>query len=161
MSLGSLVVPLLINWLVLFVALYVVTEYGHYYLYEQVPPLLAARAAGGALVLALVLLWTRTSFDTMFTTELGNTVLQGIAWFVVFIFVLRFHPWHALGLGVATMVLVAGLAGLAVDSFNRSRGRNPTPVRTPHKPYRRTVPSASTPLPTPAPTAPAEPAAPK
>jgi hypothetical protein len=154
MSPGTLIVPLIINWLVLFVALYVVTEYGHYYLYDQGPPYLAARAAIGALILAGLLLWTRTSFDTMFTTELGKTVLQGIAWFVVFIFVLRFHPWHALSLGVPTMLLVAGLAGLASDSFHRSRGRNPIPVRQPSKPFRQSIPSASGPPPA-APPAPA------
>lgn len=145
MTLGSLIVPLIVNFLVLFVALYVVAEYGHYYLYDQGPPLLAVRVAVGALVLGLLLLWTRSSFDTMFTSEIGKTVLQGIAWFLVFMFILRFHPWHALGLSVATMLLVAGLAGLVVDSFNRSQGRNPIPVRQPSKPYRQAIPAASPP----------------
>jgi hypothetical protein len=147
MTLSSLIVPLVINWLVLFVALYVVTEYGHYYLYEQGPPYLAGRAAGGALVLALMLLWRPVSFDTMFTSKIHETVLHGIAWFLVFMFVLRFHPWHAAGLGVATMLLVPGLAFLAVDSFNRSRGRNPIPVRQPSKPFRQTIPATPGPPP--------------
>jgi hypothetical protein len=147
MTLGSLIVPLIVSWLILFVALYIVTEYGHYYLYDQGPPLLWARAAGGALVLAVLLTWKPLSFDTMFTSEIGRTILHGIAWFLVFMFALRFHPWHALGLGVATLLLVPGLAGLAVDSFNRSRGRNPIPVRTPSKPFRQAIPSGSAPPP--------------
>lgn len=141
MSPGLLALTLVINWMVLFVALYAVTEYGHYYLYDEPTRRMGLKVAAGSLILALILTYTHTSFDTMLTDELGTTILQGIAWFAVFTLVLSFHPPHALGLGVATMLLSAGLAGLAVDSFVRSTGRNPMPERRASKPFRQTIPA--------------------
>ena len=52
----------------------------------------------------------RRSYDSMFTSNFAWTVLQGIVWFGVFTLIFQFHPWHALGLGLVTMVLVSGLA---------------------------------------------------
>ena len=43
---------------------------------------------------------TCRSFESMFTTNIVWTVLQGIVWFGVFILIYQFHPWHALGLGI-------------------------------------------------------------
>jgi hypothetical protein len=31
--------------------------------------------------------------------------------------IFQFHPWHALGLGLATMLMVSGLATMGVDSI--------------------------------------------
>ena len=45
------------------------------------------------------------------------TVLQAIVWFGVFTLIFQFHPWHALGLGIATMLLVQGLATMGVNSI--------------------------------------------
>jgi hypothetical protein len=157
MPIGALVLPLLINWLVLFVACYIVTEYGQYYLYDEATPGVGWKCALGSLILAAFLTWTRTSYDTMLTSELGKTVLQGILWFVVFTLVLRFHPLHALTLGVATMLLIAGLAGLAVDSFRRTTSNRPVAVRQPSKPFRQALAPNMGPLAAPPPKAEAKP----
>ncbi len=53
----------------------------------------------------------------MFTNNIMWTLLQAIVWPGVFILVFRFHPWHGLGLGLATMVLVSGLATMGVESL--------------------------------------------
>ena len=53
----------------------------------------------------------------MFTTNIIWTVLQAIVWFGVFTLIFQFHPWHALGLGIATMLLVQGLATMGVNSI--------------------------------------------
>ena len=55
------------------------------------------------------------SFESMFTTNIGWTLLQGVVWFLVFMLIFQFHPWHALGLGI-TMLLVSGLATMGVES---------------------------------------------
>ena len=57
------------------------------------------------------------SYESMFTTNIIWTVLQGIVWFGVFTLIFQFHPWHALGLGLATMLLVTGLATMGVESL--------------------------------------------
>ena len=52
----------------------------------------------------------------MFTTNIAWTLLQGVIWFGVFTLILQFHPWHALGSGTATMLMVSGLATMGVES---------------------------------------------
>jgi hypothetical protein len=118
----TLIWTALIYWLVLFVACFVVVEFGHDQLYDEPPSRAGLRVAAGSLVLALLLTWlkardTPASFDSMFTTNIAWTVLQGIVWFGVFTLIFEFHPWHALGLGLATMLLVSGLATMGVDSL--------------------------------------------
>jgi hypothetical protein len=118
--------PLLIYWLVLFVACFVLVEIGHDQLYDEAPPRAGLRVAGGSFLLAALLAALRVyghpaSFESMFTTNIGWTLLQGVVWFLVFMFVFQFHPWHALGLGVITMVLISGLATMGVDSVLANR----------------------------------------
>jgi hypothetical protein len=117
----TIVWPLLIYWLVLFVVSFVLVEIGHDQLYDEVAKHAGLRVAGGSFVLAALLTGLRASgcaasFDSMFTTNIGWTLLQGVVWFLVFMFIFQFHPWHALGLGVAAMLLVSGLATMGVDS---------------------------------------------
>jgi hypothetical protein len=122
----TIVWPLLIYWLVLFVVCFVLVEIGHDQLYDEVPKYVGLRVGGGSLLLAALLTGLRAkgfpaSFESMFTTNIGWTLLQGVVWFLVFMFVFQFHPWHALGLGVATMLLVSGLATMGVESVLAKR----------------------------------------
>ena len=118
----------LIYWLVVFVGCYVVIEIGQDQLYDEVTPRVGLKVTAGSFLLALMLtIFYRSdlpaSFESMFTTNIMWTVLQGIIWFVVFMFVFQFHPWHALGLGIMTMLLVSGLATMGVESMLK-----PTPA---------------------------------
>jgi hypothetical protein len=117
----TIILPLLIYWLVLFVACFVVVEFGHDQLYDEVTPHAGLKVAGGSLLIAVVLTTLRAkgltaSFESMFTTNIIWTVLQGLVWFGVFTLIFQFHPWHALGLGLATMLLVTGMATMGVES---------------------------------------------
>jgi len=119
---------LLIYWLVVFVGCYVVVEIGQDQLYDQVTPRVGLKVAGGSLILALVLTafyakGLPVSYESMFTTSLIWTVFQAIIWFGVFTLIFQFHPWHALGLGIMTMLLVSGLATMGVESMLK-----PTPA---------------------------------
>ncbi|MGE3819832.1 MAG: hypothetical protein AB7I30_10370 [Isosphaeraceae bacterium] len=117
----NVIVAFLIYWLIFFVANLSAIEVGHDQFYDEVTPYSAVKAAGGSAFLAILATWLRPSFETMFTNDLAWTVLQGMAWFLVFLFVYQFHPWHALGISLVTMVLVAGLATLGVDSMTRPK----------------------------------------
>jgi hypothetical protein len=146
---AALIWPLLIYWLVMFVACYVVVEIGHDQLYDAVyhnnptrraekpaapsggddepqeeepTPPAAWRIALGSLLIAILLTTLRAkglaaSFESMFTSNIAWTVLQGLVWFGVFLLLFQFHPWHALGVGLATMLLVTGLATMGVESL--------------------------------------------
>ena len=142
----TIVWPLLIYWLVLFVVCFVLVEIGHDQLYDEVTPYAGWRVAGGSLVLAGLLTGLRAygfpaSFESMFTTNIGWTLLQGVVWFLVFMFVFQFHPWHALGLGVVTMVLVSGLATMGVESVlaKRETCRPPLGRSSPNEPVRQSL----------------------
>jgi hypothetical protein len=137
----AIIWPLLIYWLVLFVACFVVVEIAQDQLYDEVTPYAGAKVAGGTFVLAALLTTLRAkgfpaSFESMFTTNLAWTVLQGVVWFLVFMFIFQFHPWHALGLGIATMLLVSGLATMGVESLLA----RPAPTSAAAQPFRPTEP---------------------
>lgn len=142
--------PLLIYWLVIFVACFVVVEVGHDQLYDQVTPRAGLKVASGSLLIALLLTWLKVrgepvSYESMFTTNFAWTVLQGIVWFGVFTLLFQFHPWHALGLGLITMVMVSGLATMGVESVLAKPAANAAATRAvvPSQPVRQSLsPSA-------------------
>ncbi len=117
----ALIWPFLIYWLVIFVACFVVVEIAQDQLYDEVTPRVGLKVTGGSALIAVVLTALRyygvaASFESMFTTNIAWTLLQGVIWFGVFTLILRFHPWHALGIGTATMLMVSGLATMGVES---------------------------------------------
>jgi hypothetical protein len=118
----SVIWAFLIYWLVIFVACFVVVEVGQDQLYDEVTPRVGLKVGSGSFLIAALLTALRyfgvpASFESMFTTNIAWTLLQGIVWFGVFTLILQFHPWHALGLGIATMLLVPGLATMGVESI--------------------------------------------
>jgi hypothetical protein len=119
----TLIWTFLIYWLVLFVGCYVVCEIGQDQLYDEVTPRVGLKVLLGSFLLGLMLTYFQPSYESMFTTNIAWTILQGIVWFGVFTLIYQFHPWHALGLGILTMLLVSGLATMGVDSLMK-----PTPA---------------------------------
>jgi hypothetical protein len=107
----------LIYWLVVFVGCYIVVEIAQDQLYDELTPHAGLKVGAGSFLLALLLSHLRPAYDSMFTTSLSWTVLQAIVWFGVFTLIFQFHPWHALGLGIASMLLISGLATMGVDSI--------------------------------------------
>lgn len=139
----SVLIAFVVYWLILFVACYIVSEYAQNYLYDETTPGLGLKLAIGTTILAALATWLRPTYDTMFTSDVAWTVLQGIAWVFVFMLVLSFHPPHALGLGLATMVLAVGMASLAVDSLSGAGSAVARrTVREPSKPLRRPATAA-------------------
>ncbi len=147
---------LLIYWLAAFVGCFVVVEMAQDQLYDEVTPKAGLKVSAGALLLAAAMTYSHPSFETMFTSNILTTVLQGIVWFGVFTLILQFHPWHALGLSMLTMVLISPLATMGVDSILKPTPQaartsagpvNNKPVRqslTPPAPA--TAPAEETPL---------------
>jgi hypothetical protein len=143
---ATIIWVLLIYWLVLFVACFVVVEVGHDQLYDEVTPHAGLKVFGGSLLIAILLTTLRAygvpaAYESMFTVNIIWTVLQGLVWFGVFTLIFQFHPWHALGLGLATMLLVTGLATMGVESFMSKSAANTSPVRAtqPSQPVRQSV----------------------
>lgn len=112
-------------WLILFAVCFILVEYGQSYLYDEVTPGSGWKVALGTFAFAAILTWARSSFDTMFTSDIAWTLLQAVVWFAVFTLLFQFQPPHALGFSLITFVLVSGMATLAVDSMTRVRPVGP------------------------------------
>ncbi len=149
----STILAILIYWLVTFVACYIVVEIGQDQLYDEVTPRVGLKVAGGSLLLASMLTifharGSAASFETMFTTNILWTIFQAIVWIGVFMLIFQFHPWHAFGLGIATMILVQGVATMGVVSMttptpavvNRPAAAVNQPVRQSLSPSQTTAP---------------------
>ena len=131
-------VAFLAYYLILYVVCFLVVSQGQDALYDEATPGFPWKVAAGSLLLAAMLTKTRSSFATMFTDDITWTVLQAILWVGVFMLIYRFQPWHALGIGLATMLILTGLASMAVESLlsrtptNRAETRGiAPPVRRP------------------------------
>jgi hypothetical protein len=147
----TIVGSLLVYWLVMFVACFVVVEIGQDQLYDEVTPRAGLKVAAGSLLIAMLLTWLKVkgfaaSYDSMFTTNIAWTVLQGVVWFGVFTLIFQFHPWHALGLGIITMLLVSGLATMGVDSVLSKPAPTSAAARlAPSQPVRQSLAPAAGP----------------
>lgn len=121
-------IPLLVYWVVLYVACYITVEFAQNYLYDEVTPLPWLKVGIGTLLMAAMLTYFKTGFDTILTADFGWSVLQAMVWFAIFTLIFRFQPIHALAIGVCAFFILAGTATLAVDSFTGQTG-TPRPVR--------------------------------
>lgn len=130
-----------IYWLVAFVGCFVVVEIAQDTLYDEVTPRAGLKVGGGSFLLAALLTYFHPSFETMFTNDFFYTVFQAIVWFGVFTLILQFHPWHALGLSLLTLVLVAPLATMGVDSMLAPRAARAArrPSATTTQPVRKSL----------------------
>ncbi len=111
--------PFLLYTFICFVISFVLVEYGQRYLYDEVTPYVGLKVLGGAVVMGALLTWTKSSFDTMFTADLPYTALMAIVWAGIFILAFRFQPVHGALFAVAAVLLLPGLATIAVESVMR------------------------------------------
>jgi hypothetical protein len=115
----TLILTVLIYWLVAFVGCFVIVEIAQDQLYDQLTPHAGFKVALSAVILAVLMTCFEPSFESMFTTNFLYTIFQGMIWVGVFMLILQFHPWHALGLGIMTMLLVSGLATMGVKAMTK------------------------------------------
>lgn len=130
---GSFVV----YFLILFVVSYIVVEYGQNYFYDEVTAGAPAKVAIGALLLALMMTWTKSNLATMFTEQIQWTVLLAILWTGVFILIYQFQPWHGFGLAMATLLIFAGMSTIVVDSLFSPKPAGRMDITIENKPIRR------------------------
>jgi glucan phosphoethanolaminetransferase (alkaline phosphatase superfamily) len=152
------IISVLIYWMVFFGTCMFVVEVAQDQLYDQVTPHSGWKVAGGSLILALFATWLHPSYETMLTSDIQWTALQAIVWFLVFMFAFQFHPWHAIGLALVTLAIIAGVATMGVDSLTKPTPSSVTSPRSRNVPIRGTM-TPSAPAAKEAETKPAAPAA--
>lgn len=126
-------------WIILFVVCFAVVEYGQNYFYDEATPSAGLKVAAGSAILAALLTWTRTEFHTMFTADLLRTILLAIVAFGVFTLIFQFQPWHALPIGLVSVLLISGTATMAVQSFSDRNRPLASEGRAAAKPLRGTT----------------------
>ncbi len=122
-----------------FVISFVLVEYGQRYLYDEVTPYVGLKVLGGAVVMGALLTWTKSSFDTMFTADLPYTALVAIIWAGIYILVFRFQPVHGAMFALAAVLLLPGLATIAVESVMRPSPNPATVTQGKAKPPRKSL----------------------
>jgi hypothetical protein len=145
--------PFLIYAVILYVVSYIVVEYGQKYLYDEVTRGAPLKVALGTLILAGLMTKFRFNFATMFTSEIGWTILLAIVWVGSFILIYRFQPWHGLALAMSTLLIFAGLSTIVVDSLTAPKPAGRIDVDQPAQQIRRPTGGPMVPSTTP-PTAP-------
>ena len=142
----AILFPFLFIWVILFAICFAIVEFGQNYLYDETTPSSFLKITLGSAILAAVLTWTRTSYDTMLTRDIGKTIVLAVVAFAVFTLVFRFQPWHGFGIGIVSVLLFAGIATMAVESFFNRNAPPPSIVRNPAKPLRRAGSSPTVPV---------------
>ncbi|MFM7130055.1 MAG: hypothetical protein ACKO5E_04145 [bacterium] len=85
--------------------------------YESVVPNLAARVLLAAILLTALQIFSHIRMETLLSDNLPMLIASGILWVAAFWAILQFAASHALGLGVAGMLVLTCLAGLASDGI--------------------------------------------
>ncbi len=135
----GVIVSFLLYTFICFVVSFILVEYGHKYLYDEVTPYVGLKVLGGAVLMGGLLTWTKSSFDTMFTADLPYTALMAIAWAAIYILIFRFQPVHGALFALAAVLLLPGLATIAVQSVTATRPNPATVTPGKAKPLRRTL----------------------
>jgi hypothetical protein len=117
----STLVTFFVYWFVFFVASYAVIELFQRQFYDEITSAAGLKVTAGSFLMALIAMWAKPTYDTMFTAELHWTALQAIAWFLIFTFIYQFHPIHALAVSLSTLLLIPGVASMAAESLTRAR----------------------------------------
>lgn len=116
----SIIVIFLVYFLIFYVVSYILCEYGQAYLYDEVTPKMPLKVLAGSLIMAVGMTIARPRLDTMFTSDLGWTVILSIASMVIFTAAYQFQPWHAAGFGLAAFLFVGSLATTTGESLTTS-----------------------------------------
>ncbi len=122
-----------------FVVSFILVEYGQKYLYDEVTPYVALKVLGGAVIMGALLTWTKSSFDTMFTVDVPYTALMALVWAGIFILIYRFQPLHGAAFALVAILLLPGLATIAVQSVTAPRVNPATVTQGKAKPPRKSL----------------------
>lgn len=114
---ATFLISLALYWVFFFVVVFVVTDSGQDYLYNDKVRHMGLRVLVASLLFALPAAWANMSLSDMFTTKLAWTFGIAVYWFVVFLFLLEFQLPHAAAVGIVTMLLTHGFAGMAVQGL--------------------------------------------
>lgn len=102
-----------------YVVIYMVSDSGQKFFYDQVVPGLWLRAFICAIPLGLLMYVFPFRFDDAFLTGLHWILLQMAAWCLLLHFVCQFHRGHAIIVGSVSYLLFAWVVTMALDSLNK------------------------------------------
>lgn len=104
--------------------------------YESVVTSLTGRVLLASAIFTGLQLFCRLRLETILADGLPWLIASGIVWVLGFLMILQFAASHALGLGLAGMLVLTNLAGMAADGLQP--GNRPARINT-SKPAKKSV----------------------
>lgn len=104
--------------------------------YESVVTSLTGRVVLASAIFTGVQLFSRLRLESMLAEGLPWLIASGIVWVLGFLMILQFAASHAIGLGLAGMLILTNLAGMAADGLQP--GTRPARINT-SKPAKKSV----------------------
>lgn len=105
-------------WAMVYLVVYLFSERAQMFLYDRTLDGLWWRALLGALPLAALLLWAPVRFEDMFTSSLLTTLLQLVAWSLVFWLACGYEASHGITVGGISFLITSTLLTMALDSLH-------------------------------------------
>ena len=133
------ILPFVFYWLLLFAVCFIAVEYGQTYFYDEATPSAALKVTLGSAILAIILTVTRPSYDKMITSNIleRSSWRSRRSWCSHSCF--GSTPWHGAALGIGSILLLAGMATMALESFQNRNVQPSMITKYPSKPIRQKV----------------------
>lgn len=119
-----MVVEFIVSFIIILAGVWFLAEVMQGAWYESVVPNLPARVFLASLIFTGVQVYSHIRIENMLGGGLPYLIASGILWVGGFWAFLQFATNHALGLGIAGMLILTSLSGMASDGFN-GMGQSP------------------------------------
>lgn len=120
-----MLIEMIVSFIIILAGVWFLAEVLQGAWYESIVPNLAARVILAAILLTALQLFSHLRMETLLSDNLPMLITSGILWVGAFWAILQFAASHALGLGVAGMLVLTCLAGLASDGVAGLGSRSP------------------------------------
>lgn len=120
-----MLIEMIVSFIIILAGVWFLAEVLQGAWYESIVPNLAARVLLAAILLTALQIFSHLRMETLLSDNLPMLIASGILWVGAFWAILQFAASHALGLGVAGMLVLTSLAGLASDGVAGLGSRSP------------------------------------
>lgn len=119
-----MVIELIVSFIIILAGVWFLTEVMQGAWYESIVPNLPARVLAASLIFTCLQVYSHIRIENLLGDGLPYLIASGIIWVGGFWAILQFATNHALGLGIAGMLILTSLSGLASDGI-QGLGRSP------------------------------------
>lgn len=131
-----MIIEAVVTFAIILAGVWFLTEVLQKAWYESVVTSLTGRVVLASAIFTAVQLYGRLRLESILAEGLPWLIASGIVWVLGFLMILQFAASHALGLGLAAMLILTNLSGMAADGLQP--GTRPARINT-SKPAKKSV----------------------